>query len=88
MTMAEPALADFSVRGGPQILGQGDADAGAAAKPVLLYLPGLELTGYSLHRQVPGLQEDFEVRSLSPLPRCASLSSASTARSRLFGQLR
>ena len=35
------------------------------AKPVLLFPPGLELTGYSLYRQVAALREDFEVRCLS-----------------------
>ena len=37
-------------------------------KPLLIYLPGIELSGYSLHRQLPGLAEDFCVRWLAVPP--------------------
>ena len=60
-TVAEPKLADFSVQGGPQIISPAPHDS----KPILLYLPGIELSGYSLHRQVEPLQQDFDVRWLA-----------------------
>ena len=63
---AEPRLADFAVSGMPQILSSPAAGSAAAAgKPVLLFLPGIELTGYSLHRQVELLEADFDVRWLA-----------------------
>ena len=62
---AEPTLRDFAVSGGPKIYPAATADS---AKPVLLYLPGIEMTGYSLHRQVPDLQVDFDVRWLASSP--------------------
>jgi len=62
---AEPTLRDFAVSGGPKIYPAATADS---AKPVLLYLPGIEMTGYSLHRQVPDLQVDFDVRWLANSP--------------------
>lgn len=37
-------------------------------KPILLYLPGIELTGYSVHRQIPELSTDFEVQYLATSP--------------------
>ena len=50
----------------PQILSSPAAGSAAAAgKPVLLFLPGIELTGYSLHRQVELLEADFDVRWLA-----------------------
>ena len=40
---AEPTLRDFAVSGGPKIYPA--ATAADSAKPVLLYLPGIEMTG-------------------------------------------
>jgi hypothetical protein len=63
----EPTLADFSVSGAPQIVryAPGRGAGGAAEKPVLIYLPGIELSGYSAHRQYESLSEDYDVRYLA-----------------------
>ena len=72
--LAEPTLATFAVSGGPVIVNADaaappppllSADEGGASKPVLLYLPGIEMSGYSAHRQIPELSKDFEVRYLA-----------------------
>ena len=60
----EPRLADFAVQGSPTIV-DAAGDAANASKPVLFYLPGIELTGYSLHRQVSELSVDYDVRWLA-----------------------
>ena len=63
---AEPKLADFAVTGSPTIVTSDGASANTnSSKPVLLYLPGIELSGYSLHRQVEELSADFDVRWLA-----------------------
>ena len=63
---AEPTLESFAVAGPPAIYPQ--RAAAPSSKPVFLYLPGIEMTGYSLHRQVAALEEDFEVRWLATSP--------------------
>ena len=63
---SEPRLADFAVTGGPQFVRHTAEDD--PTKPLLIYLPGIELSGYSLHRQLPGLAEDFCVRWLAVPP--------------------
>jgi len=68
----EPTLQEFVVSGGPVVVNASDnrkiEDTDAerkSEKPILLYLPGIEFSGYSLHRQIPELSEDFEVRFLA-----------------------
>lgn len=62
----EPTLADFAVSGAPQIVRyKPGSGAGGAEKPVLLYLPGIELSGYSAHRQYESLSVDYDVRYLA-----------------------
>lgn len=63
---AEKGLADFATTGPPQFTVHDPAVAGE--KPILLFLPGIEGSGYSVHRQVPGLAEDFDFRWLSVPP--------------------
>ena len=63
----EKVLSDFAVSGGPVIV-QADIELEDVSKPVLLYLPGIELSGYSVHRQIPELSQDFEVRYLATSP--------------------
>ena len=64
----EPALSEFAVFGSPRVVvdkpfpGPATEDAN---RSVLLYLPGIELSGYSLHRQVKALRSDFDVRWLA-----------------------
>lgn len=69
---SEPTMADFAVTTGPpRVLRYRPSDStGVAAyaesvKPVLIYLPGIELSGYSAHRQYGPLSKDFDVRYLS-----------------------
>merc|ERR1719424_888776 len=69
----EPKLADFAVRGSPTIISASSLPSYSLAasldvnstKPMLLYCPGIELTGYSLHRQVAELSNDFDVSWLA-----------------------
>ena len=63
---SEPRLADFAVTGNLQFVRHTAEDD--PTKPLLIYLPGIELSGYSLHRQLPGLAEDFCVRWLAVPP--------------------
>jgi hypothetical protein len=62
----EPTLADFAVSGAPQIVRyMPGGGGGGTEKPVLLYLPGIELSGYSAHRQYDSLSVDYDVRYLA-----------------------
>ena len=62
----EATLSEFAVRGSPQIVTDPmQAVSIDSNRSILLYLPGIELTGYSLSRQVDELRDDFEVRWLA-----------------------
>lgn len=63
----EATLSEFAVSGSPQIVTDPMEPAVSvdSNKSILLYLPGIELTGYSLSRQVDELRDDFEVRWLA-----------------------
>ena len=61
---AEPRLADFAITTGAPTIVKPNLQEESTTKPVLLFLPGIELTGYSLHRQVELLEQDFDVRWL------------------------
>ena len=58
---ADPRPSDFAITGAPQVL----SFTAAPRKPVFLFVPGIELTGYSLHRQIDELATDYEVRCLT-----------------------
>ena len=45
--------------------GGATCDGTGVSKPVLLYLPGIELSGYSAYRQYEALSESFDVRYLA-----------------------
>ena len=63
--MVEEDVKDYvRVWGSPEVRAV-SSTAPNFTKPVLLYLPGIELSGYTIHRQVAELSHDYDVHYLT-----------------------